>query len=57
MTLTGQQYHLRAAKCYMSMGRSSDARRHYSRALELDPGNKVAVAEVAGAMVWRTDVL
>lgn len=41
----------------MSMGRSSDARRHYSRALELDPGNKVAVAEVAGAMVWRTDVL
>ena len=45
LSLTAQ-YPLRAAKCYMSLGRPTDALRYYQRVLELDPANATAKAEV-----------
>ena len=46
MRLGGEQALARAAKSYLQLGRLSDARRMYATALELDPRNSTARAEV-----------
>eukprot|EP00730_Choanoeca_flexa_P015999 TRINITY_DN7476_c0_g2_i1.p1 TRINITY_DN7476_c0_g2~~TRINITY_DN7476_c0_g2_i1.p1 ORF type:complete len:527 (+),score=172.59 TRINITY_DN7476_c0_g2_i1:87-1583(+) len=39
------KYHLRAGKSYLSLGRFTDAKRHYDRVLELDASNATAKKE------------
>eukprot|EP00056_Hartaetosiga_gracilis_P012673 m.203230 g.203230 ORF g.203230 m.203230 type:complete len:476 (+) comp13728_c3_seq1:215-1642(+) len=45
---TQAKYHNRIAKCFVGLGRFSDARRHYGFATELDANNKTAAKELAG---------
>eukprot|EP00048_Salpingoeca_helianthica_P005416 m.87634 g.87634 ORF g.87634 m.87634 type:complete len:520 (-) comp13591_c1_seq1:27-1586(-) len=42
---TNIKYHLRAGRCYLSLWRISDAQRHFSAALEIDPANADAIKE------------
>jgi tetratricopeptide (TPR) repeat protein len=49
------QYHLRAAKSYLSLGRFTDAKRHYDRVLELDASNTTAQTEVQQLLSTNAD--